>query len=467
MSDKSSLQQKALEINLDPAVYGTIAEIGAGQEVARCFFQAGGAAGTIAKTMSAYDMQFSDAIYGAEEDGRYVSRSRVEKMLRREFDLLLERLGASRPKNTTFFVFADSVAAQGFKKRDNCHGWLGVRLQLYPQAPPSEIIVHVRMLDESNRQQQEALGIIGVNLIYGAYYYYRNPVQLIESLNDFLGVKRLEVDMIHFSGPYFEEVDNRLMALQLVKSGLTNAVLFTPPGTVVQPAEALYKKEILVYRGSFRPVTHVSMDMVRCGMRTFLEEPNLNPDQSMLLAEITMAKLMTGGDIDTKDFLARVDILSSLGFNVLISNYGRFFRLRAYLNQFTGRRIGIVLGVDNIVDIFNEQYYEELEGGILEAFGKLFPGNTKLYVYPKLVENGPLATADNVVLPAHLRHLYAHLRENGFIVPLTGHDESVMAHFSRTILEDLKRGDGDWRLGVPEPVYQAIVAHRLFGYDSI
>ncbi len=467
MQDPSGTIQKALSLNLDPCQYGTIAEIGAGQEVARFFFQAGGAAGTVAKSMSAYDMQFSDAIYGVQEDRRYVSRARLEKMLAHEFNLLIERIGSTRPKNSTFFTYADTVAAKGYKSRKECHGWCGIRVQLHPGAEPSDIILHVRMLDEDNRQQQEALGILGVNVIYGAFNYYRNPEQMIESFVDNLGPSRIEIDMIHLDGPYFEEVDNRLLALHLVKAGLTDAVMFTPDGVVVQPADILYKKSILVLRGSFRPPTLVNMDMVRCGLKRFRQEHGVDPDRLLTLTEITMAKLMTGGDIDTRDFLDRVDILSHLGFYVLISNYGRFFRLRAYLSRYTQRKIGIVLGVDNIRDIFNEDYYEELEGGILEAFGKLFPGTSKMYVYPKAGDNGHgLQTVDDLVISAKLKHLYQHLRENQFIEPLGGCDESVLRHFSRTILKDLRRGDGPWKEGVPESVHEAIVANRLFGYDS-
>jgi hypothetical protein len=466
MQDSSGTIQKALEINLDPSKYGTIAEIGAGQEVARFFFRAGGAAGTVAKTISAYDMKFSDAIYGQEEDRRYVSRSRLLKMLAHEYNLLIERISDARPKNTTFFVFSDTVAARAYKSKGECHGWLGVRLQLYPKAEPSDIILHVRLLDEENYLQQEALGILGVNLMYGAFYHFKTPEKLIESLIDAIGPHRIEVDTIQFLGPYFEDLDNRLLALHLVKAGLTNAVLFSPAGEVQQPAEVMRKKSVLVIRGSFRPVTHVNLDMIRCGTAKFEEEPGVRGGAIVTLAEITTAKLVAGDVIDPRDFLARVDMLNALGFNVLISNYVRFFRLREYLSRYTQRPIGIVLGVDNILDIFDEKYYEGVEGGILEAFGKLFPGQSKMYVYPKLEQKPGLITADTLEVPKHLRHLYLHLKENGFIEALEGADESKMAHFSRDILKKLKRGEDGWQEGVPESVAQAIVTKRLFGYDS-
>lgn len=461
--------QKALEVNLDLCKYGTIAEIGAGQEVARFFFQAGGAAGTIAKTMSAYDMAFSDAIYGAEEGGRYVSRSRLHKMLKREFDLVVERVKNTRPKNSTFFAFSDTVAAKAFKSNRDCQGWMGIRLQLYPDAPPSEIVIHVRMLDESNHEQQVALGVLGVNLIYGAFFLYRNPEALIESLMDNLGPERIEIDMINFEGPYFEDVDNRLMALHLVKAGLTNAVLFAPSGEVLQPSDVLYKKNILIYRGSFRPVTLVNVDMIRCGQEQFAKECDTESERTVLLTEITMANLMNEGAVDAKDFLARVDILGQLGYNVLISNYLRFFRLRAYLNRYTKRKIGIVLGVANIFDIFNENFYSGMEGGILEAFGKLFTGNTRLYVYPmfdKRGENAELLTIHNLHVGDSVKFLWRHLVAQEYIVHLDGADSNLMSIQSRDILAALKKGDGPWRAGVPESVADTIVARRLFGYDT-
>jgi len=462
----NSTLQKALKINLDPDKYGTIAEIGAGQEIARFFFQAGGAAGTLAKTMSAYDMQFSDAIYGEEQHGRYVSRSRLEKMLDKEFKLLGERIQDGSSRNRCFFAIADTVKAAGYKTQGQCHGWIGIRLQLYPQAPPSDIILHVRLLDKANRQQQYALGVLGVNLLYGAYYHFRNPKLLLESLVDNLEPGRIEINTVHFQGPYFDDIDNRLMALHLVKVGMTNAVMFSPDGEVLQPSDALYKKNCLVFRGSFRPITHVNMDMARCGKEQFLGEDEIEEGRTVLLAELTMANLMNEGEIDTQDFLARVDMLGAQGFTVLISNYLRFFRLRSYLNEFTKRKIGIVLGVPNIRDIFNEKYYTDLEGGILEAFGKLFSGNIRLYVYPMIGDDDELITLENLRVDNKVRLLLRHLVENGCIVPLKGANEEVLHIKSRDILKAIRQGRADWKETVPEVVYETIVRKRLFQFDS-
>src|SRR5881409_1586134 len=383
--------EKALQINLDATKYGTFAEIGAGQEVARRFFRVGGAAGTIAKTMSAYDMTFSDAIYGPGH--RYVSRVRLQKMLDHEYDLLIERLDGKFGAEKAFFVFADTVAARSFKQRSESHGWLGVRFQSQPRAQPSQIIIHVRLLDQTNVEQQEALGVIGVNLLYGAFYH-RQPEKLISSLHENLPRGRVEVDMIKFSGPVFQSVDNRLMSLQLVSQGLTNAVMFRADGETVQPAEIFYKKAILIERGNFRPVTYATNDMLDGARRVFLKHCDCSEDEVVVLMEMTLENLLTDGQVDHADFLARVDVLGALGRTVLISKFGEYYRLAAYLFRYTNTAIGLVMGVPSLIEILSEKYYTNLEGGILEALGRMFKGKLKLYVYPMFNEpTGKIVTA--------------------------------------------------------------------------
>src|SRR5437763_8230614 len=393
--------EKALQINLDPSKYGTFAEIGAGQEVARRFFRVGGAAGTVAKTMSAYDMTFSDAIYGRA--GRYVSRARLQTMLDHEYDLLIERLDSQFGAEKTFFVFADTVAARSFKQRSESHGWLGVRFQSEPRSQPSEIIIHVRLLDEANVDEQEALGVIGVNLVHGAFYH-RQPEELISSLQENLGPGRIEVDMIKFSGPLFQSVDNRLMSLQLVSQGLTNAVMFKADGETVQPAEVFYKKAILVERGSFRPVTYATNDMLDGARRVFLAQCDCSEDEVLVLMEMTVENLLADGQVDHADFLARVDILRALGRTVLIAKFGEYYRLATYLFRYTNRAIGLVMGVPSLIEILNEKYYTNLEGGMLEALGRMFKGGQKLYVYPRIDEaTGKIVTATQVKVAPNLR----------------------------------------------------------------
>jgi hypothetical protein len=454
--------QKALQINLDPSKYGTFAEIGAGQEVARWFFRVGGAAGTIAKTISAYDMTISDAIYGHSE--RYVSRQRLETMLNHEYGLLLERLREKRGATTRFFVFSDTVVARSYSRRDDAHGWLGIRFQTEPGCEPSQIIVHVRLWDKENLQEQEALGIVGVNLVHGALFLHSDPATLIVSLVDNVGADRLEVDLIQFSGPAFAQVDNRLMALQLVQGGLTNAALFTSDGTVIQPADAFYKKCILVERGSFRPVTKVTLDMLRCAQANFVQEPNVQGEEVLTLMEMTLKNLTDGDKIDHQDFLDRVDILASLGKTVLISNFGEYHRLASYFFRYTKKMIGLAMGVPTLKEIFDEKYYADLAGGILESFGRMFKNDLKLYVYPLLdAKTGALINAANLRVAPNLRHLHAYLIENRFIESLRDYDEKVLPVFSRDVLQKIRSGDASWEEMVPAQVAQIIRERNLFG----
>ena len=490
MADDKNLlttNRKALTINLDEGKYGTFAEIGAGQEVARVFFQAGGASGTVAKTISAYDMAFSDAIYGKAP--RYVSRERLNLMLDHEYALLLERLAANRGDRTTFFVFADTVAARNFKGTNEAHGWMGIRFQLEPGGPPSEIVLHVRMWDKENVLQQEALGIVGTNLIYGAFYYRDDPRKFTESLLDHLSSDRIEVDMLRFSGPAFSHIDNRLMSLLLVQFGLTNAVMFGPSGEVLQPSEILHNKAILVERGSFRPVTHVNVDMLNCATAQFVQEPLVKGKPVVVLMEITMNNLLSAGELDPQDFLSRVDLLGDIGFTVLISNYSEYFRLTSYFRRYTKEMIGVAMGINNLLEIFNEKYYENLEGGILESFGRLFRNSVRLYIYPMRQEaydhylstgqtvaphgastaahsfaSNVLITAKNVQVVDHLRNLYNHLLENHYIDMIVGFDTSMLHIFSRDVLRRIKEKDPKWEEMVPTTVAAAIKKRGLFGY---
>jgi hypothetical protein len=464
ISSRSTLE-KALRINLDEKKYGTIVEIGAGQEVARQFFKTGAAAGTIAKTMSAYDMKFSDAIYGVQEDGRYVSKSRLVAMLDKEFGLILERVGKSRSKATRYFSYADTVAARSYKVKNECHAWCGVRVQMYPGAEPSNIILHVRMRDNNADRQQQALGVFGVNLIYAAYYYFENAKTVIDSLTDNLEPNRIEIDSIEFHGPYFEEIDNRAINLHLIRSWKTRAVMFKPDGSVVIPADMLYKKNVLTIRGSFRPVTRLNVDMIEQGLKRFNEMSGVSVDNSVALAEISLNDLQ-GNDlmVSEEDLIARVRLLNALGYSVMISDHTRYFSLRAYFRQFTKLQIGIVVGISNIRQIFDEGSYRGVEGGILEGFGKLFPDNTRLLVYPEIDQDGEYVDYSNVVVPANLRFLYRHLLENHFIFGIECSDQALFKIFSRNILKQLPNGRGEWEQSLPPGIADEIIANGFFGY---
>jgi hypothetical protein len=463
---KISTHQKALKINLDPAFYGTFAEIGAGQEVARWFFKVGAAAGTISKSISAYDMAVSDAIYGRCK--RYVSRERLQGMLDYEHNLNLERLQSSRRESTAFFAFANTVAARNFQGTNECHGWMGVKYQTRPRDEDSQIIIHVRMLDDENDLQQETLGIVGVNLLYGAFFLYHKPHLLLESLLDNLTTARVEIDMIEFSGIEFRHVDNRVMSLKLVQLGLSGAAMFGPTGEVLQPSEVLRKRPILVERGSFRPVTKVNIDMIDCAHERFAAEPEVEKGQVVELMEITMRNLLAGGKIDLNDFLARADVLAAVGKTVLISDYFEYYRLAAYLTRYTSQPIAVTMGLASLEDLFKEEYYASLEGGILEAFGKLFTKDLRIYVYPLRDQTtGQLSTVQSITMPGDLHNLYCHLVERGRIKQLDNFDESVLHIFSRDVLRRIKEEDPSWESMVPPAVAEVIKNRRFFGYREV
>ncbi len=460
---KLSPHQKALKINLDPLFYGTFAEIGAGQEVARWFFKVGAAAGTISKSISAYDMAVSDAIYGRCK--RYVSRERLQGMLDYEHGLNLERLQSARRESTAFFAFANTVAARNYQGTNECHGWMGVKFQAHPRDDNSQIIIHVRMLDRENDLQQETLGIVGVNLLYAAFFLHHRPELILESLLDNLTTQRIEIDMIEFSGIEFRHVDNRVMSLKLVQLGLSGAAMFGPTGEVLQPSEVLRKRPILVERGSFRPVTKVNIDMIKSAHERFASEPEVEPGQVVELMEITMRNLLATGKIDLTDFLARADVLAAAGKTVLISDYFEYYRLAAYLTRYTSQPIAVTMGVASLQDLFMEKYYAGLEGGILEAFGKLFTKDLRIYVYPlRDLTTGQLSTVQNIKMPGDLHSLYCHLVERGRIKQLDNFDETVLHIFSRDVLRRIKDNDASWETMVPPEIAQVIKDRHFFGY---
>jgi hypothetical protein len=451
-----STHQKALSVNLDPRRYGTFAEIGAGQEVVRWFFRVGAGAGTIAKSMSAYDMQVSDAIYGRA--GRYVCRERLEAMLDQEHQLNLDRLRDARGETSTFFTFADTVAARGYKG--------GTEFQAHPRDEDSQIIIHVRMLDGETALQQEALGIVGVNLVYGAFAFNHEPELLVDSLLDGLSTSRIEIDMIEFSGIAFRRVDNRLMSLKLVELGLSGAAMFAANGDVLQPSEFLYRKPILVERGSFRPVCNVNLDMLRCAHEKFSELPDVRGKEVAQILEITMRNLKAEGEIDRQDFLARADVMAACGMNVLISDYFEYYRLAAYLSQCTKERIAITMGAGSLRELFDEKYYTTLDGGILESFGRLFKNDLKIYTYPMLnQDSGELTNCGNLEINQELRKLYGYLIDRGGITDLDNFSPDCLSIFSRDVLRKIGDCDPDWERMVPESVAAVIKQRKYFDYQ--
>jgi len=459
-----SIKAKTLRINLNPDIYGTFAEIGAGQETARHFFRSGGASGTIAKAMSAYDKDFSDAIYGVEKDGRYVTQPRLRRMLVHEMNLMEERISREKHPERLFFSYANTVATIDFSKRYKGHGWIGIRFQLDPgQKEFDEIIIHVRFKQNEARLQQETLGILGVNLIYGAFYKYDKPKKMLEYLYDHIDNDTIEIDMINFNGPNFKDVDNRLMSLQLIKNNMTEAVMFGPDGNNLLPAAILYKKNILALRGSFRPVTKVNMDMLQKSMDIFIQDQDVNQEKTIIIFEITLSNLKASGEIDEQDFMDRAELLSSLGHTVMISKFQEYYRLVEYLNNYTKAKIGLTMGVNNLVDVFDEKYYRHLSGGILEAFGKLFFKELQVYLYPmKNAETGQIMTSNNVKVHPRMKELYKFFKYNGKVMDIIDYDPEIMDIFSREALKKIINNEDGWEEMLPEGIAEIIKERNLF-----
>ncbi len=461
-------KQKALAINLDPKIYGSFAEIGAGQDVAANFFKAGASSGTIAKTMSAYDMTFSDAIYGVLAVRRYVSEARLISMLEHEYGLLIERLAAQRGDTTTFFAFSNTVSALNYHKTNDSHGWMGVRFQSEPNGEFNDVVIHVKLLDNDNILQQQAVGILGVNLLYACFNYYQSPPVFLQSLMDDLNRDRIQIDMIRFEGPDFEKVDNRLMSLHLVKYGFSDAAVFGPDGENMQPSEVLYKKHIVVVRGRFRPIINVHLDMLNTGVKQFLQETDVDKNNVVVLTELTLQSLQERDalehlEIDEKDFLDRVDILCSLGQTVMISNFHEYYKLVAYLSKITKLKMGVVLGYPNLEYIFSEEHYQELQGGILESFATLFSRKVKLFIYPTL-RDGVIYNCLRFNPPSHLIDLYRYLIANNKIEDIRHYNENNLSIQTDKVLQLIKQGAHGWEEFVPAEVAAMIKDRCLFGY---
>lgn len=460
-------RQKALEINLNNRIYGTFAEIGAGQEVARHFFRAGGAAGTIAKSISAYDMTMSDAIYGKERTGRYVCEERLQKMLDTEYETLVSRLESVRSDETTFFAFANTVSAKSFKGTGENHGWIGIKFQHEPKAKPSQVIMHVSMLDAENIQQQEALGYIGVNLIYAAYYLAQNSEEFIASLMDGLTTARIKIDMISVTGDAFHGIDSRLLCLELVKKKLCEAVIFEDTGNVLQASEVLYKKNVLVVRGGYRPPTNLSLDMLECGLRKFrasLEKSE--QDNIIVIPEISMSLLLDRGTVDNEDFLARVDLLGALGQKVLISNSESYSDLNMFFTKYAKKKIAFVMASYNLEEILNKSKYDgnRCGVGLVGSIGKLLEPNTRLYIYPARDEEySEIKTIESIEVSDDMTFLLMYLKENHLIEDIEDFNPEVISIWSRRVLKMIQDGTEGWEKFVPSSVARTVKKKCLFG----
>lgn len=459
-------EQKALEINLDEKIYGTFAEIGAGQEVARIFFQVGGAAGTIAKTMSAYDKIYSDRIYGIEPSGRYVCESRVYKMLDHEYDLMVERLQEEKP-GQTFFAFADSVAAINFSRTINGNGWLGVRFQLHPNSPPNDLVIHVKMNDSNNKLQQEAVGILGVNMIYSCYFLRHDIKAFVASLHD--GLKdRVEVDMIRLTGPDFDHVDNRLLGLYLVEFGLTEVTMMGPDKQSVHASEFLYKRSLMVIRGHFRPPTLVTLDVIKSSFDQFKHEKDVDPSKAFIVCELTLDNLVKNNVIDHEDFLHRADLLCALGMTFIISNCSNHQRLINYLADYKINKLGLVIGVHELLAIINEKYESNFDGRLLVAFGELFTRNIIIYAYPALMSahSTEIMDAFNLPVPDGIRFLYKHLIDSQQILPVRNFNQANLHIFPEKVYQSIAEGDELWKTLVPKKLIPIIEKTNIYKLDK-
>lgn len=465
MSEQRRLttEEKALQINLRSDIYGSFAEIGAGQEVAANFFKAGGSSGTIAYTHSAYDMKVSDSMYG--KCARYVCEDRLMQMLEKEYatieQTLFERASISR-----FFAFANTVESLNYHKTNQGQGWIGLKFQDEIESRPNEIVMHIKMHDTSNKRQQEALGILGVNLIHAAYFEHNNIEEFLNALTYRLPRSRVEIDMLRVSGADLQRLDNRIIALKLVKMGLTDATMFDQSGAVLQPRTALYKKNVLLMRGRFRPMTKVHVDMIESGTKQYMAEEDVDPDNTCLLLELTLKDLTADGKISDKDFIDRAELLCSMGYTVMISNYLKHYKMIEYLSSITQqKKIGVLLGIYNLQTIFDEKYYNTLNGGLLEAFGRGFGHNIKMYVYPALnVDTGDLYTVDNFDIPDHLRGLLDYMQKTNKVANIDGFDPGLLHILSDDVLDKIHSGVSNWEDDVPESVMKAIKYYQLFGY---
>ncbi len=454
--------RKALTINLDSNFYGTFAEIGGGQEVARNFFQAGGASGTIAKTISAYDKSFSDASYNNHKKGRYVSEQRLHKMLDKEYRELEKLLRPEKP-DASFFAFADTVEILNYSKSNYPHGWMGVKFQLNPNSKPNEVVMHVKLLENDSLLQQITLGILGVNLIYACYNHHDKPNVFLQSLTDNLSTDRFRITMMKMTGPDLDYVDNRLLGLQLVRNGMTRAIMFDKHGNVQQPSDMLYKKNVLAFRGTFKPITYITKDILRKSLDLFQKDEDYNPDNTLSFCEMTTNNLLAEGELDEYDFLERVNMLNLIGQNVMVSDIREYFKLVEFFGQFKLKKLRLVIGVPTLEKVVDKRFYKDLKGGILEAVGKMFPKHMKLYIYPTTQKGtGEMITSENIKMDDDVRLLYNYLKSNRFILDIPSSMSQQLHVKSREVLKMIRAENPDWEKFVPMVVAKVIKEKGLF-----
>ena len=449
----AATQEKAFRINMDKRIYGTFAEIGAGQETANWFFRSSGAAGTVAKTISAYDMTVSDTLYGPVR--RYVSQERLEQMMDYEYTQLINRLGEKRGAETCFFSFCNTVKCKGYRDNGPWSAWIGVRFQLRPEAPPSDFVMHVRLLVPDHDIQMRVLGILGVNLLHAIYYNREHMDEFVNSVSENLDRSMYEIDFMRFSGNGFSMFDNRLLALELVRNGISEATLFCPDGSVIPPADFLYKRPIVLMRGSFLPICNIHMEMMDSVRVKFTE--SLTPAQQekvVDICEISLSNLLRGNDVDLLDFIDRVDALAALGKTVMVTNITHFHRISTLLNQYTNEPVAIALSIGLLNELFKEKW-ADIPGGILASIGLCFVNKTKFYVTPWINrKTGEYVTAGTYIAPEKYQYLYKHLLDNGDIISVPYFNQKLLFRTPRDIVRLINDGDDSWKEYVPEAAYR-------------
>ncbi len=465
--EAKTMNEKAQRLNLDPAIYGTFAEIGAGQEVARHFFQAGKASQTIAKTMSAYDMIFSDEIYGKEKNGRYVCESRLNKMLEKESSLLLKRLDLHRGEKTTFFSYANTVMT-GTSEVPKCHGWMGIRFQKTPRGPWNDIILHVRMQDKLRLQQQETLGILGVNLVYSAFFSTDSTESFVPTLVSGLKKGQVLIDVIKLTGSDLALFDNRKMNLELVKHGLAEAVLFGPKNKnndeqILNISDTVWSKGLILQHGFYRPLSLSHIDVLNKGHEQLILEMKGQKLKSSDI--IPMFEISTEFGLDIEDFIHRIEIITSLGFHLLISNFKYLYEMKHFFRKFTKAPIVFVMSAKHLEEIFDPEKYLNLDGGIFEALGKLMDDQTKLYIYPHASAESCLTTK-SFFPPKNATHLYQHFLENAHVLDISTCDESQLYYRSSEINKMISEKNRKWEELVPEFAKNYIKKNKLWNYKS-
>ena len=387
-------------------------------------------------------------------------------MLSHEVNLLETRMSRENNPDKMFFTYANTVATIDFAKKYKGHGWMGIKFQTNSKDDFSQIHIHVRFHNFEAKSQQETLGLMGLNLIYGAYYKHDKPKKLLKYLYDHIDSEAIEIDTINFSGPLFKNVDNRVMSMELIKNGMTEAVMFGPDGNNILPARVLYKKNILAIRGRFRPVTKVNEDMINESIEIISHQEDYVKEDHLTVFEITLSNLKTSnGNINELDFIHRATLLCSLGQTVMITNFKEYYRLAEYFSNYTQEKIVLTMGVNNLIEVFDEKYYNHLKGGILEAFGKLFFKNLKVFLYPmKDSKDGKIINSNNLQVDTKIKNLYKFFKFNNKIIDIFSFNEKLLDIYSEKVLSMIQNNEKGWEDSIPDAVTKLIKEKKLFGY---